>query len=65
MTKSLRKKIMTRSKLHNKFNKSRTNVNRQNYKKQRNKCVKALKHAKNNTLTTYTPKVLRTIRNSG
>ena len=46
VTKSLRKEIMVRSKLRNKFNKSFISVNRQNYKKQRNKCVKALKHAK-------------------
>ena len=51
MTKSLRTEIIT-SKLLNSFNKSRTRLNWQNHKKQSNKCVKALKHAKNNTLTT-------------
>ena len=40
MTKSFRKEIMIRSKLRNKFNKSRARVNWRNYKKQRNKCVK-------------------------
>ena len=39
ITKSLRKEIIIGSK-------SRTSVNWQNYKKQRNQCVKAPKHAK-------------------
>ena len=46
MTKRLRKEIMIRSKLRNKFNKPRTGVNLQNDKKQRNKCPKALRKAK-------------------
>ena len=46
MTKRLRKEIMIRSKLRNKLNKSRTSVNLQNYRKQRNKCTKALRNAK-------------------
>ena len=39
MTKELRKGIMHRSKLKNKFNKKRTNENWENYKTQRNFCV--------------------------
>ena len=45
MTKRLRKD-MVRSKLRNKFNNSRTRVNLQNYRKQRNKCTKVLRNAK-------------------
>ena len=37
---------MIRLKLRNKFNKSRTGVNLQNYRKQRNKCTKVLRNAK-------------------
>ena len=37
---------MIRSKLGTKFNKSRTCVNLQNYRRQRNKCIKVLKNAK-------------------
>ena len=47
MTKSLRKAIMLRSKLRNRYNKSRTSENLNNYHKQRNLCVKLLKSAKN------------------
>ena len=43
MTKRLRKK---RLKLFNKFNKSRTGINLQNYRKQGNKCIKVLQNAK-------------------
>ena len=46
MTKRLIKEIMIRSKLRNKFNKPHTSVNLQNYKKQRNKCTKVLRNAK-------------------
>ena len=46
MTKRLSKEIMMRLKLRNKFNKSPTCVNLQNYRKQRNKCTKVLRKAK-------------------
>ena len=46
MRKSLRKQIMIRSKLRNKLNESRTSINLQNYKKQRNKCINVLRNAK-------------------
>ena len=42
MTTRLKKEIIIRSQLCNTFNKSRTSVNFQNYKKQRNKCTKVL-----------------------
>ena len=45
MAKRLRKEI-TRLKLRNIFNKSHTCVNLQNYRKQRNKCTKVLRNAK-------------------
>ena len=46
MTKSLRKAIMLRSRLKNNFNKQRSDENWDNYKKQRNFCVKLLRHTK-------------------
>ena len=46
MTKSLRKVIMLRSKLKNNFNKQRSDGNWDNYKKQRNFCVKLLHQTK-------------------
>ena len=46
MTKTLRKAIMTRSKLRNKYNTQRSHENWQSYKKQRNFCVKMHKIAK-------------------
>ena len=46
MTKELRKGIMHRSKLKNKFNKNRTNENWENYRRQRNLCVNTLRKSK-------------------
>ena len=46
MTKSLRKAMMLRLKLGNRYNKSRTSENLHSYRKQRNLCVKLLKSAK-------------------
>ena len=46
MTKSLRKAIMRRSRFKNNFNKQRSDENWDNYKKQRNFCVKLLRHTK-------------------
>ena len=46
MTKSLRKAIMLRSKLKNNFKKQRSGENPDNYKKQRNFCVKLLHQTK-------------------
>ena len=46
MTKSLRKAIMLRSRLKNNFNKIGSDENWDNYKKQRNFCVKLLRHTK-------------------
>ena len=46
MTKSLRKAIMLRSKLRNRYNKSRTTKNLYSYRKQRNICLKLLRSAK-------------------
>ena len=43
MTKSLRKGIMLRSRLKNNLNKQRSDENWNNYKKQRNFCVKLLR----------------------
>ena len=46
MTKILKKEIMIRSELRNKFNKSCTCINLQSYRKQRNKCKKVSGKAK-------------------
>ena len=46
MTKSLRKAIKLRSRLKNIFNKQRSDENWDNYKKQRNFCVKLLRQTK-------------------
>ena len=46
MTKELRKKIMLRLKLKNKFNKERDHINWSNYKRQRNHCLSILRKTK-------------------
>ena len=46
MSKALRKAIMVRSKLKNKYNKNRTEENWDSYKKQRNFCVNLLRKTK-------------------
>ena len=46
MTKSLRKAIMLRSRLKNNLNKQRSDENWDNYKKQRNFCVKLTRQTK-------------------
>ena len=48
MTKSLRKEIMLRSRLRNKFLKTKTEESKQLYNKQRNLCVTLLRKAKRN-----------------
>ena len=46
MTKELRKEIMLRSKLRNRFNKERNHINWCNYKRQRNYCLSILRKSK-------------------
>ena len=46
MTKKLRKEVMTRSRLHNKYSENRTSDRWSNYKKQRNICTNILKKTK-------------------
>ena len=46
MTKELRKEIILRSKLKNKFNKERNHINWCNYKRQRNRCLSILRKSK-------------------
>ena len=46
MTKALRKAIMNRTHLRNRYNKDRTDENKTAFKKQRNLCVKHLREAK-------------------
>ena len=65
MTKSLRKAIMLRSRLKNNFNKQRSDENWDNYKKQRNFCVKLRRQAKEKYLVMLMSKVFLTTKNSG
>ena len=51
MTKELRKEIMLRSKLKNKFNKERNHINWYNYKRQRNRCLSILGKTKKEYFT--------------
>ena len=51
MTEDLHKAIMKRSRLGNKFLRSKTDISREEYKKQRNLCVCLLKKAKNEHFT--------------
>ena len=46
MNKTLRKAIMTRSKLKTRYNLDRTTINLENYTKQRNICVSLLRKSK-------------------
>ena len=46
MTKELRKKIMLRSKIKNKFNKETNHIKLCNYKRQRNRCLSILRKTK-------------------
>ena len=48
MTRKLRKEMMHRTRLLNKYKKEKTNENLEAYKRQRNKCVKMLRKAKFN-----------------
>ena len=58
MTKALRKAIMRRTRLRNKYNKERTDVNRKAYKRQRNLCLKLLREAKTNYYKNLDPNSL-------
>ena len=51
MTKNLRKAIMARSKLQNKYSKNRQPENWIRFKKQRIKCIKILRNVKNESLS--------------
>ena len=58
MTNDLRKAIMNRSRLLNKFRKKNTDQNKWAYKKQRNLCLKLLKRAKKTFYNTVDVKKL-------
>ena len=58
MTKSLRKAIMLRSRLKNNFNKQRSDENWDNYKKQRNFCVKLLRQTKEKYFSDINVKII-------
>ena len=58
MTKDLRKAIMVRSRLKNKYNKIKTEENRLNYNMQRNKCTSLLRKAKKNYFNKLNPSLL-------
>ena len=56
MTKSLRKEIMLRSRLKNNFNKQMSVEKWENYKKQRNFCVKLFRQTKEKYFSDITVK---------
>ena len=58
MNKTLSKAFMHRSKLKNLFNKNPTEMNKTNYKRQRNFCVNLLKREKRNYYNNLDIKVL-------
>ena len=58
MTKELRKSIMKRSNLKNRFNKLKTEENRLKYNKQRNKCTLILRKAKKNYFNNLNPALI-------
>ncbi len=59
MNKQLRKAIMTRSRLKNKYNKNRTQDNWAAYKHKRNLCVSMLRQSKKSYYQQLDPKLLR------
>ena len=59
MTKSLRKEIMLRSRLRNKFLKTKTEESKQLYNKQRNLCVTLLRKAKRSYFSELDNRVLK------
>ena len=63
MTKSLRKAIMTRTRVRNRYNKLRTDENWKAFKKQRNKWVELLREAKNYYYGNLSLKLLTANRN--
>ena len=58
MNKHLKKSIMSRSRLRNKFLKEKTEENRKNYKKMRNYCVRLVKKTKKEFYSSLDPKVI-------
>ena len=65
MTKSLRKAIMSRSRLTNNFNKKRSDENWDNYKKQRNFCVKLRRQTKEKYFSDINVKIISDNKISG
>ena len=57
MNRTLRKAIVTRSKMKMRYNLYGTTINFEDYKKQRNICSNLLCNIKSNTLTTLTLKM--------
>ena len=62
MTKSLRKEIMFRSRLRNKFLKGKTEESKQLYNKQRNLCVTLLRKGKKNYFPELDNRILKSNR---
>ena len=63
MTKSLRKEIMLRSRLRNKFLKTKTEESKQLYNKQRNLCVTLLRKTKRNYFSELDNRILEDNKN--
>ena len=59
VTKALRKAIMQRSKLRNKFTKERSEENLKVFKRKRNECVKLVQHEKAATFFWHTESFFR------
>ena len=59
MTKSLRKEIMLRSILRNKFLKTKIEESKQRYSKQRNLCVTLLRKSKRNYFADLDSRILK------
>ena len=65
MTKTLRKAIMIRSRLKNRFHKTRSDENWLLYKTQRNLCTKLLRKTKKDYFSKLNPKLVLAIKTSG
>ena len=59
ITKALRKEIMYRSRLRNKFLRERTNESKISYKKQRNICVRLLRKTKRHYFANLDTKIMK------
>ena len=64
-TKEINKKILTRSRLRNKFRRCRSNENIKAYNEQRNRCVKLVRNAKKLIIAILAANTSMTIKHFG